>query len=309
MTPFELAAKSRRKARRFFWTWVGMATLLSIAGNAAHAAMSVELMENPWFRIAVGTVPPLMLAMSAEAVTVLYRNTDSRGTVKGLTEKPTAVWWTATIGVVLLALSAFALSFVALKQLAVGAGIVPWMSWLYPVTLDLSITVGLTGLVAVPPLNPELAEAFSAAPNAAMVAERKPSVLSTAAKPVTVSARPAPSPAPHTPAPALPRTAVEDGSVSQVSTALKPRSILTDPPAKTTSPKPSTRPTNSEPTPTDEHHETAQRLVGEKVARKSADEIARILAMNDARWSAGRIESAVGAHRDVVKKVLAAAGV
>jgi hypothetical protein len=34
--------------------------------------------------------------------------------------------------------------------------------------------------------------------------------------------------------------------------------------------------------------------------------MARILAMNDAKWSASRIENAIGAHRDVVRKVVSA---
>jgi hypothetical protein len=66
------------------------------------------------------------------------------------------------------------------------------------------------------------------------------------------------------------------------------------------------KPDAAEPTPTDHHRRVAEHLAKEKVARRTVDDMARILAMNDAKWSASRIENAIGAHRDVVRKVVSA---
>lgn len=302
LDPVLFAAKDRRKARRFFWTWVGMATVLSVAGNASHAAMSAEMMENPWFRIAVGSVPPLMLAMSAEAVTVLYRNTSSKGVVGTEREKPSLPWWFATIGVVLLALAAFALSYSALSHLAVGAGVSPRLSLLYPITLDLSIAVGLLGLVAVPPIH-----ASSVQDAGQAIAPAKAHVVPAAQALATAPTSPRPSPSLTTPKPAtLPST---NGNTP--TTSLKPRSILDEPLAPRKAPVKAPAPVakklgTDEPTPTDHHRRVAEHLAKEKVARRTVDDMARILAMNDAKWSASRIENAIGAHRDVVRKVVSA---
>ncbi|TXH09976.1 MAG: DUF2637 domain-containing protein [Spirochaetes bacterium] len=302
MDPVLLAAKDRRKARRFFWTWVGMATVLSVAGNASHAAMSAEMMENPWFRIAVGSVPPLMLAMSAEAVTVLYRNTSSKGVVGTEREKPSLPWWFATIGVVLLALAAFALSYAALSHLAVGAGVSPRLSLLYPLTLDLSIAVGLLGLVAVPPMHTSLLPEAEQA-----VAPAKAPVVAAAQALATAPSAQRPAPSVTAPRPA----ASPSTNGSAPATSLKPRSILDEPlaPRKVPAKAPASLPNKSnstEPSPTEHHRRIAEQLVRDKVARRTVGDMARILAMNDAKWSSSRIETAIGAHRDVVRKVVSA---
>ncbi|HVQ52751.1 MAG TPA: DUF2637 domain-containing protein [Mycobacterium sp.] len=120
-------ARQRRGAARFFWTWLIVATSMSVAGNVAHAVL----------RAAAGTValaagaslvPPLVLLAATHSIAVLVRTRAG-----GLT------YWCALLMTLALASCAFVLSFDALRSLAVFLGLPEAIAWLWPCAIDVAI--------------------------------------------------------------------------------------------------------------------------------------------------------------------------
>lgn len=119
---------SPKRARGFFWTVLIAATLVSIAANAAHAKLVVTSVPGV-LAAAVATVPPVVLLVATEGLSILVR-TNRRSSL---------IYATAVIMTVFLALAAFALSFFSLKDLALRCGIHPWLTWLWPLVVDVCI--------------------------------------------------------------------------------------------------------------------------------------------------------------------------
>lgn len=119
---------SHGRARAFFWTVLFAATGVSIAANAAHANLVVTDVPGV-LAAAVATVPPVVLLVATEGLSILVR-THQRSS------------WTyrwAVAMTVFLALAAFALSFFSLRDLAIRCGIHPWLAWLWPLVVDVCI--------------------------------------------------------------------------------------------------------------------------------------------------------------------------
>lgn len=119
---------SPKRARGFFWTVLIAATLVSIAANAAHAKLVVTSVPGV-LAAAVATVPPVVLLVATEGLSILVR-TNRRSSL---------IYATAVVMTVFLALAAFALSFFSLKDLALRCGIHPWLTWLWPLVVDVCI--------------------------------------------------------------------------------------------------------------------------------------------------------------------------
>lgn len=119
---------SPKGARVFFWTVLISATAVSIAANAAHAKLVVTAVPS-MLAAAVATVPPVVLLVATEGLSILVR-TNRRSTL---------IYGLAVMMTVFLALAAFALSFFSLRDLALRCGIHPWLAWLWPLVVDVCI--------------------------------------------------------------------------------------------------------------------------------------------------------------------------
>ena len=137
LTASELATRHHRRAIRFFWSWLLGATLLSLAGNVAHAVLTAPP-DTRWLAAAVATVPPIVLLAAVHGIAVLVK-----ANVSG------AVYRASVAATAALAGGAFLLSFVALRDLAVLAGIAPGLAVMLPLVIDLAVAVATIALLAV----------------------------------------------------------------------------------------------------------------------------------------------------------------
>jgi hypothetical protein len=119
--------RERRGAARFFWTWLIVATSMSVTGNVAHAVL-----QAPAGAVALAAgaalVPPVVLLAATHSVALLVRTRAG-----GLT------YWCALAMTLALAACAFVLSFDALRSLAVTLGLPDSIAWLWPCAIDVAI--------------------------------------------------------------------------------------------------------------------------------------------------------------------------
>ncbi|MBN7483919.1 hypothetical protein I3U71_25640, partial [Mycobacteroides abscessus subsp. massiliense] len=107
LTSTELSQRHHRAAVRFFWSWLAGATAVSLAGNVAHAWLTSSPSAR-WLSAAVAAVPPTVLLASVHGLAVLAKTSASGRVYRAAVAATTA-----------LAVGAFMLSFVALRDLAV----------------------------------------------------------------------------------------------------------------------------------------------------------------------------------------------
>lgn len=127
-----------RKAKRFFWTVLSIATLASVSGNVAHALLNAAP-GTAAVSAAVAAVPPIILLAGIHGLGTLARASRGSG----------PAYWAAMVMTVLLACGAFALSFDALRALAETAGIRSTLAWIWPLIIDLSIAQSTWALLAL----------------------------------------------------------------------------------------------------------------------------------------------------------------
>jgi hypothetical protein len=130
-------ARQRRGAARFFWTWLIVATSMSVAGNVAHAVLHAA---TGTVALAAGAalVPPFVLLAATHSIAVLVRTRAG-----GLT------YWCALLMTLALASCAFVLSFDALRSLAVFLGLPQEIAWLWPCAIDVAIAQATLCLVSL----------------------------------------------------------------------------------------------------------------------------------------------------------------
>lgn len=137
-----MPAHDTRRAKRFFWTVLSMATLASVSGNVAHALLNAAP-GTASVSAAAAAVPPIILLAAIHGLGTLARARRGSG----------AAYWAAMVMTVLLACGAFALSFDALRALAVTAGIRSGLAWIWPLIIDLSIAQSTLAILALTHLN------------------------------------------------------------------------------------------------------------------------------------------------------------
>lgn len=130
-------SRRHRRAVRFFWAWLVCATVASLAGNITHAWLTAPPSAR-WLAAAVAAIPPAVLLAAVHGVAVLVGAGASGTTYRA------AVAATAA-----LAAGAFLLSFVALRDLAVMAGVAPGLAVVVPLVIDVAVGVATVALVAV----------------------------------------------------------------------------------------------------------------------------------------------------------------
>lgn len=133
-----------RRAVRFFWVWLILATSVSVGGNVAHAVLTAPT-ATLRLAAAAAVVPPAVLLGSTHSVSLLVR-----------TRRVGFTYWCALAMTIALAVCAFVLSFDALRDLAVTLGMLPDRAWLWPVAIDVSIANSTLSLLSLapPPMHP-----------------------------------------------------------------------------------------------------------------------------------------------------------
>jgi hypothetical protein len=130
----------RRRAGAFFLGWLILAASMSLAGNVGHALL-IAPAETRWLAAAASLVPPIVLLAATHSASWLVRAKSSGW-----------VFWVALILNAGVVLGSFALSFNALRSLAVMVGIRESMSWIWPAVIDIAIahaTVCLLSLTRI----------------------------------------------------------------------------------------------------------------------------------------------------------------
>lgn len=146
------ATSDHKRAVRFFWTVLAMASAASIAGNAIHAALNVTAVSAV-IAGTVATAPPLVLLASTEGVSLLIR----------VRQHGSAAYWCALAMTTLLAACAFVLSFDALRDLAIRCGVRQSLCWLWPVVVDVTIAQATMSLLVLSRTMPDSAWASEVA--------------------------------------------------------------------------------------------------------------------------------------------------
>lgn len=128
----------RTGAARFFWAWLITATLASVLGNVTHAIVAAPAASTA-IAATAAVVPPTVQLAATHGVHALVQSR-----IVGATYRA------ALCITIALAASAFVLSFQALRDLAItSAGVDPAIAWLWPITIDLSITGSTIALLAL----------------------------------------------------------------------------------------------------------------------------------------------------------------
>lgn len=125
----------RKRATRFFWCTLILASGASVCGNIAHAVLA----HPGHAQIAAAVVPPAVAVAATHGVALLVRARTTGAT-----------YWCALVMTVVLAAGAFVLNFDALRELAsTWAGFPPATAWLWPVVIDLGIAQSTLALLAL----------------------------------------------------------------------------------------------------------------------------------------------------------------
>jgi hypothetical protein len=132
------ALAGEKRAVRFFWAVLMLATGASVAGNVTHAVLNATA-DAVVVAAAAALVPPTVLLGATHSVALLVRTRAGSG----------FTYWCALSMTLALAACAFVLSFEALRELAITVGIDTRLAWLWPLVIDLSIAQATMALLAL----------------------------------------------------------------------------------------------------------------------------------------------------------------
>jgi hypothetical protein len=251
-TQTEITQRNHRHAVGFFWTWLILATSVSLAGNVAHAWLTAAP-GTRWLAACVAAVPPIALLLAVHGLAVLAKASASGAVYRGAVAATGA-----------LAVGAFILSFVALRDLAVIAGIRPGLAPVLPLVIDLAIGVATLALVAV--------------------GDKPARRIRNATRSAGATAAP---------------SAITASSKRDDQAATRAAAAMTD---RENAPASATE--NAVPSAEDPIRELAATLVAEKVTRKPVEVVARILAAHDSGDPPKRIAKNVDVHHSAVSRVI-----
>lgn len=256
--------------RRFLWLWLSISTLLSVAGNVGHAALTVPSGTAQALAIAWAAAPPILLMLAVHGLPTLSRMLGSETSDRLLS----LVVWGVTIG-------AFGWSAFGIYSFTASLGVPHALAALAPAVIDLSVFGATRGLVLTSPLVARLK--VGAQPQRAA----QPQVSKVPATPA--APRPTPSTA-TTPAPTAPRPTT-------------PAAPVTPRPA----PSSAAQEVSNAASPAPELVALASRIVESRAVRQPVAVVARILAMSETESRKNVIADRAGVHHSVVTKVLSEA--
>jgi Protein of unknown function (DUF2637) len=119
--------RERKRAARFFWMWLIVATSMSVTANVAHAVLHAPA-NTVALAAGAALVPPVVLLAATHSVALLVRSRAG-----GI------AYWSALLMTLGLATCAFVLSFDALRSLAITLGLPVSIAWLWPCAIDVAI--------------------------------------------------------------------------------------------------------------------------------------------------------------------------
>lgn len=254
----ETAQRNHRRAVCFFWCLLGGATLVSLAGNVAHAVL--PYLPRVAIQIGAAAVPPIVLLTAVHGVALAVRAGASG-----------AVYRWAVAAVAAIGVGAFALSFIALRDLALVIGYSPAIAWIFPAIVDTAVAVATLMLVA---LGDKPARRTRTASQQAVASAGK-------------SGGKAPAPAP-----------TRHAGASTASTARAPRSRTAHAPALQAVPTVGADRDASA---------MARALVAAGATTKSVSQVEQVLAAHAAGAAVTRIAADAGIHHQTVRSILTAA--
>ncbi|KWX19566.1 hypothetical protein AFM11_35085 [Mycolicibacterium wolinskyi] len=126
-----------KRARLFFWAVILLSSATSIAGNGAHTWVAADVTIPRELATAVAIAPPVFLILCIEGIATLIRTL----------YKATWLFWVNVAMTTVLATFAFILSFEALRDLAIGAGIPRELAFMWPVIVDVATAIATCAVV------------------------------------------------------------------------------------------------------------------------------------------------------------------
>ena len=135
-TQTEITQRNHHRAVRFFWGLLIGATTVSLIGNVAHAVL--PYIPRIVIQIGAAAVPPIALLAAVHGIALAVRAGASGRVYRW------AVSAVAAIGV-----GAFAVSFLALRDLMQAIGYSYATAWIFPAIIDTAVAVSTLMLVAL----------------------------------------------------------------------------------------------------------------------------------------------------------------
>jgi hypothetical protein len=135
-TPTEISQRNHRRAVRFFWGFLLGATAVSLVGNIAHAVL--PYIPHVVVQIGAAAVPPIALLAAVHGIALAVRAGASG-----------RVYCWAVGAVAAIGLGAFAVSFLALRDLMQAIGYSPTTACIFPAIIDTAVAVSTLMLVAL----------------------------------------------------------------------------------------------------------------------------------------------------------------
>jgi hypothetical protein len=135
-TQTEVTKRTHRRAVRFFWGLLIGATTVSLTGNIAHAVL--PLLPRVVIQIGAAAVPPIALLAAVHGIALAVRAGASG-----------RIYCCAVGAVGVIGVGAFAVSFLALRDLMRVIGYSSTTAWIFPAIIDTAVAVSTLMLVAL----------------------------------------------------------------------------------------------------------------------------------------------------------------
>ena len=135
-TQTEITQRNHQRAVRFFWGLLIGATTVSLIGNVAHAVL--PYIPRIVIQIGAATVPPIALLAAVHGIALAVRAGASG-----------RVYRWAVSAVAVIGVGAFAVSFLALRDLMQAIGYSYTTAWIFPAIIDTAVAVSTLMLVAL----------------------------------------------------------------------------------------------------------------------------------------------------------------
>jgi hypothetical protein len=135
-TQAEITQRNHRRAVRFFWALLLGATTVSLLGNVVHAVL--PYIPEVVIQIGAAAVPPIALLAAVHGIAVAVRAGASG-----------RVYCWAVSAVAAIGVGAFAVSFLALRDLMLAIGYSSATAWVFPAIIDTAVAVSTLMLVAL----------------------------------------------------------------------------------------------------------------------------------------------------------------
>ena len=135
-TQTEITQGNHRRAVRFFWGLLIGATTVSLLGNVVHAVL--PYIPTVVIQIGAAAVPPIALLAAVHGIALAVRAGASG-----------RVYRWAVAAVTTIGAGAFAMSFLALRDLMRAIGYSSATAWVFPAIIDTAVAVSTLMLVAL----------------------------------------------------------------------------------------------------------------------------------------------------------------